>query len=209
MFKKFNNQKKNGYTMVEIIVVMSIVGFIISAVWYSLDYSRKLARDTKRVADLSQIQKAIETFRNENGRWPGLNSDGSIIISGSDSINNGEGECVGDQDSAGIDKPGITPCWTFKKFEFIIKNFIQNIPADPKHNCVNPGSTADCLNSEFFYSYDPSHACGADTCPTLCFNKAESNKYSCINDNRIPVKDCTSGTGDMQQNRASYCILLK
>ena len=47
------------------------MGFIITAAMYAVNISRMKARDVKRVADIEQIRKAIDIFREENGRYPG------------------------------------------------------------------------------------------------------------------------------------------
>jgi len=59
-----------GFTLLEILVVVSIVGILTAVVIGNLGGSNASARDMKRQGDLRNLQSAIETYRNENGRYP-------------------------------------------------------------------------------------------------------------------------------------------
>ena len=49
-------KQKKGYTLIEIIVVIAIIGFIISTAMYALNSARIKSRDAKRMADVKQIK---------------------------------------------------------------------------------------------------------------------------------------------------------
>lgn len=53
-----NNRK--GFTLIEMLVVVAIVGLLSSVVVVGVGGAREKARDTKRVADLRQIQTYLE-----------------------------------------------------------------------------------------------------------------------------------------------------
>ncbi|MCX6797480.1 MAG: prepilin-type N-terminal cleavage/methylation domain-containing protein [Candidatus Doudnabacteria bacterium] len=59
-----------GFTLIELLVVISIIGLLASVVLVSLNSARAKARNAKRVADLSQIQKALELYYNDNNGYP-------------------------------------------------------------------------------------------------------------------------------------------
>jgi prepilin-type N-terminal cleavage/methylation domain-containing protein len=65
MFKS----KQSGFTLIEMIVVVAIIATIMSIVVALVGDARAKARDTKRRTDLSQIQVALELYRNEHGTF--------------------------------------------------------------------------------------------------------------------------------------------
>lgn len=62
--------KQKGFTLIELLVVISIIGFISSVILVSLNSSRMKARDARRIADLEQIQKALEFYFDDHGYYP-------------------------------------------------------------------------------------------------------------------------------------------
>jgi type II secretion system protein G len=63
------NQKK-GFTLIEFLVVIAIIGILSSVVVASLNTARLKARDAKRIADIKQIQLALEMYNDKNGSYP-------------------------------------------------------------------------------------------------------------------------------------------
>ena len=61
---------KKGYTLIEILVVISIIGFIASIAMYTLNSARVKGRDAKRMADLEVIGKAIELYYDRFNHYP-------------------------------------------------------------------------------------------------------------------------------------------
>jgi prepilin-type N-terminal cleavage/methylation domain-containing protein len=62
--------KTRGFTLIELLVVISIIGLLASVVLVALNSSRAKARDTKRVADLNQLRKALEIYYDKYNRYP-------------------------------------------------------------------------------------------------------------------------------------------
>ena len=61
--------QQSWFTLVELLVVIAIIALIMSIVTALVGDARAKARDTKRRADLAQIQVALELYRNQNGNF--------------------------------------------------------------------------------------------------------------------------------------------
>jgi prepilin-type N-terminal cleavage/methylation domain-containing protein len=70
-------KQKSGFTLIELMVVVAIVGLIATAVLASMQSSRIAARDAQRVQEARQLVSALELYRNQNGRYPC--SGGSLL----------------------------------------------------------------------------------------------------------------------------------
>lgn len=64
-----------GFTLVELLVVMAIIGVLSSIILASTNAQRQKARDTKRVQEIKQIQQALEVFITNQGSYPALLSN--------------------------------------------------------------------------------------------------------------------------------------
>lgn len=59
-----------GFTLIELLVVIAIIGLLASIVLVSLNSARGKARDVRRMADLKQMQTALEMYYDDNGYYP-------------------------------------------------------------------------------------------------------------------------------------------
>lgn len=78
-----NNKK--GFTLIELLVVIAIIGILSSVVLASLNSARQKSRDARRVADIKQLQLALELYYDSNqGVYPGtlapLSTGGYIAV---------------------------------------------------------------------------------------------------------------------------------
>jgi len=62
--------KKKAFTLIELLVVIAIIGLLATISVIALNDARGKARDAKRVADVKQVQTALELFFNDEGRYP-------------------------------------------------------------------------------------------------------------------------------------------
>lgn len=63
--------KKNGFTLIELLVSMGIIAVLSGMAVFNFNQARMRARDVSRKSDLSQMQKALELFKNDNeGKYP-------------------------------------------------------------------------------------------------------------------------------------------
>ena len=63
-------KRARGFTLIELLVVIAIIGLLSSVVLASLNTARGKARDARRMADLDQLQLALEMYYDTNGSYP-------------------------------------------------------------------------------------------------------------------------------------------
>jgi len=66
--------KSKGFTLIELLVVVAIIGILATVVLASLGSARSRARDARRMADMKNIQTALELYFLDNGSYPSTGS---------------------------------------------------------------------------------------------------------------------------------------
>jgi prepilin-type N-terminal cleavage/methylation domain-containing protein len=66
---------RKGFTLVEILVVVSIMGILTAVIIGGVTSARSKARDARRVADIKQISGAIENYFSSCYSYPSLLTD--------------------------------------------------------------------------------------------------------------------------------------
>ncbi|MDP3970361.1 MAG: prepilin-type N-terminal cleavage/methylation domain-containing protein [bacterium] len=56
---------RKGFTLIELLIVIAIIGLLATLAIVSLTTAQQKARDTKRIADLKQLQNATELYFSE------------------------------------------------------------------------------------------------------------------------------------------------
>jgi len=83
--KKQNNTKvQRGFTLMELMVVIAIIGILASIVFPGLTDSRKKARDSERISEIGELSIGYELFYSSCKRYP---------VNGLSSADNGGGAC--------------------------------------------------------------------------------------------------------------------
>lgn len=70
-------KKNKGFTLVELLIVIVILGLLSTIGIGSFISSQKKGRDARRKADLESITRAMELYYNDNDQYPG--SSGGLI----------------------------------------------------------------------------------------------------------------------------------
>ncbi len=70
MSKKMHVKKQSGFTLLEIMVVLVIIGIIASMVVPNLMGSQDTAREQKAVIDIGSLETALGMYRSQNYNYP-------------------------------------------------------------------------------------------------------------------------------------------
>ncbi len=65
-----NKRAQFGFSLVELMVTIAIIGILISVIYVSFQESRMSTRDKVRQTTLADLQLAIETYRAQTGFYP-------------------------------------------------------------------------------------------------------------------------------------------
>lgn len=64
------NKNQKGFTLIELLVVIAIIGILSTLSVIALNNARQKSRDARRVADVKQIQTALELYYNDANSYP-------------------------------------------------------------------------------------------------------------------------------------------
>jgi len=133
------DNKKSGFSLVETLVVISIVGILsIIGMGTYFQVSRD-GRNTKRKSDLKELQLALEEFKKvNNNRYPQ-----TFITNRSNDSYWGTCSDFGSHDLTGANGyiPGLAP------------EFVNSLPIDPRDGQDNTENDSSCLGETACYVY--------------------------------------------------------
>lgn len=66
--------KQKAFTLIELMIVLAIIGFLASILLLALSQSRLKARDGKRQEDIKNLIKGMELYFSENNTYPRYSS---------------------------------------------------------------------------------------------------------------------------------------
>ena len=87
---RLNGTYKQGFSIVEMLVVIAIIGFIGSLIFVQLQSSRQRARDAEREQEIKSLQNALAIYATNAGKYPPANTAllpyAAATLSGSDPV---------------------------------------------------------------------------------------------------------------------------
>ncbi len=78
------NLRNRGFTILELIVVVAIIGILTAVILLSINKSQAKGRDAKRDRDMHEIRSALNLYITEEGVYPNDGTGDEIIIDGTD-----------------------------------------------------------------------------------------------------------------------------
>jgi prepilin-type N-terminal cleavage/methylation domain-containing protein len=74
---------KKGFTLIEILIVVAIIGIMSAIVLAYMDGARAKGRDARRIAEIKQIEQALEVYFDSCSRYPTPDPVGGPLVGGS------------------------------------------------------------------------------------------------------------------------------
>jgi prepilin-type N-terminal cleavage/methylation domain-containing protein len=154
---------KSGFTVIELLVVIAIIGVLATLGIVAFGYARNYAKVTKALADMGQIEKAINMLSNDCGSWPGHQAPNQIGTDGNEICNDGCAYGLDDQLSGIAVSDGSYINWGGPYMELIPKDpWDHNFFFDSNYQVKADGSPCDgsatCISAVVLGSYGPDGA---------------------------------------------------
>jgi prepilin-type N-terminal cleavage/methylation domain-containing protein len=126
--KKQSKSWCRGFTLIELLIVIAIVGVLSTVVLASLNSARAKARDSARISNVKEVQKALAIFHSDYGSYP---------VSATWS---GNGSDYGSLSNTGVNGyiPNLAP------------TYIKELPIDPNQTASN-GYIYKSNGSDYFF----------------------------------------------------------
>ena len=79
-----NKTKQQGFTIVELLIVIVVIGILAALVITTFTGIQRKARDTERQTDIKAIHSQLEAFYAQNGYYPALAEVNTTTLKGLD-----------------------------------------------------------------------------------------------------------------------------
>ncbi len=84
-------KNRKGFTLIELLVVIAIIGILSTIAVIALQSARGKSRDAKRIADVKQIQTALEMYYSDQVAYPTTSGDVNLGIGSNICLSSGGG----------------------------------------------------------------------------------------------------------------------
>jgi type II secretion system protein G len=115
---------KKGFTLIELLVVVAIMGLLSAMAIVSLNNARARARDARRLADIKQMQTALELYFLDTYAYPA--DPANTVL---------DGKCLSDNGIEAVCSGNIT--------------YMASLPDNPQ-----PRTDGGCDNTSYTYKVD-------------------------------------------------------
>ena len=137
--KHHMNKQNKGFTLIEVLIVISIIGLLSAVTLIGLGGFRASGRDARRVADLRQIQNGLEVYYARNNSYP--------AAAGGNAIPAGIGAVSADPLNTGVYVYSYAPCGTTG---YVLKAVMEDTNSSNLKNDVDGTvCTLDCADPAY------------------------------------------------------------
>lgn len=156
---------QRGFTIIELLIVVTILALLAGIVAFPLNESQARARDARRAADLKSLQAALLAYKNAHSQYPSTNGAWS-------------GDCPA-YGNRGYDTNGYVPD--------LVPEFLAALPKDPAANRTandagyvyrSDGTDFKLLISKTPESYRPENPYFDPTRPNDAWQISTPNAYN-------------------------------
>jgi len=131
---------KKGFTLVELLVVVAIIGILAAIGIVAITGARVRARDAKRVADIKSLQSALELYYTDKASYP--SGSGLTLGDVANITECGNGKCL--VLCSGTQTTGFRPTNDCVEDSVVYMGFIPKDPSAPGTTDCSGGSNAPC-----------------------------------------------------------------
>lgn len=147
---------KKAFTLIELLIVITIIGVIVGIIFVSINSAQKRARDTQRASDLQALNDAIEMYYRTTGHYPSLPRNCGVEYRYSDTQRSWVGNFSTNEVSAYIKTTDKLSCIKSEYIVGLAPTYISKLPTDPKPDLKVDDLTIDepcetCNHRGFLY----------------------------------------------------------
>src|SRR3989344_5870404 len=125
--------KNRGFTLIELLVVIIVMAVLAGIVTVFVTTQGQKARDSRRVADLSQVQKALELYYAQYGCYPASTDEVA-------KASNPPSNPCGTPENINIEScPTVNVWWNTSLQVLVDEEFLPSLPQDPINGNDWPG----------------------------------------------------------------------